>query len=192
MKKLSKIPKWAKIVLGIVAFIIVISLFSNPDENNKEQNAPKNEYKIVFLSDGKKVKEYTIQKGELITPPETPVKENYTFSHWATHQKSTDGSEKFDFSKAPENDTTLFAHYTYTPKENASTNYNYESIYNEYSSRLKKECPKLSMTECAELANEGTEKMAEYMYSAKGTDGQYATYEKWAGKLYDIYLKEAK
>ena len=30
--------------------------------------------------------------------------------------------------------------------------------------------------------------MAQYMYSAKGTDGQYATYENWASKLYDVYI----
>lgn len=73
-----------------------------------------------------------------------------------------------------------------------NTKYNYEKIYDEYSARLKKECPTLSITECAEISNEGVTKMAEYMYSALGTDGQYATYEQWANKLMDVYLEEAK
>ena len=64
----------------------------------------------------------------------------------------------------------------------------YQEIYDEYSARLNDECQTLSMTECAELSNEGVKKMAEYMYKAKGTDGQMATYEEWAGKLMDVYL----
>lgn len=64
----------------------------------------------------------------------------------------------------------------------------YQEIHNEYSARLNAECPSLSMTECAELSNEGVAEMAKYMYRASGTDGQYATYEEWAGKLMDVYL----
>lgn len=68
----------------------------------------------------------------------------------------------------------------------------YEQILNEYTAKLKRECPNISMMECAEISTEGITKMAEYMLTAKGTDGQYATYEKWAGKLTDVYLKEAR
>ncbi|MDD4027290.1 MAG: hypothetical protein PHO75_03845 [Candidatus Shapirobacteria bacterium] len=68
----------------------------------------------------------------------------------------------------------------------------YQEIYDEYVARLKSECPKLAMTECAELSNEGVAEMAKYMYSAKGTDGQYQTYEKWSGKLMDVYMQEVK
>lgn len=64
----------------------------------------------------------------------------------------------------------------------------YQAIYDEYSARIQSECPVLSMTECAELSNEGVSEMAEYMYRARGTDGQYATYQTWAGKLYDVYM----
>lgn len=64
----------------------------------------------------------------------------------------------------------------------------YQAIYDEYSARLKNECPNLAMTECAELSNEGVSKMAEYMYTAKGKDGQYETYQEWSQKLYDVYL----
>lgn len=68
----------------------------------------------------------------------------------------------------------------------------YQAIYDEYSARLQNECPTLSMMECAELSNEGVSKMAEYMYKASGTDGQYATYETWSGKLMDVYLSSAQ
>lgn len=64
----------------------------------------------------------------------------------------------------------------------------YQAIYDEYSARLENECPNLAMTECAELSNEGVSKMAEYMYTAKGKDGQYETYQEWSQKLYDVYL----
>ncbi|MGK0722886.1 hypothetical protein [Leucobacter sp. W1478] len=64
----------------------------------------------------------------------------------------------------------------------------YQAIYDEYSARLTAECPTLAMTECAELSTEGVSKMAEYMLTASGTDGQYATYEEWAGKLTDVYM----
>lgn len=82
-----------------------------------------------------------------------------------------------------------------TPVEEISTGGStsgYQAIYDEYSARLQNECPTLSITECAELSNEGVSKMAEYMYRARGTDGQYATYETWAGKLMDVYMSSAQ
>lgn len=82
-----------------------------------------------------------------------------------------------------------------TPVEEISTGGStrgYQAIYDEYSARLQNECPTLSMAECAELSNEGVSKMAEYMYKASGTDGQYATYETWAGKLMDVYMASAQ
>ncbi len=68
----------------------------------------------------------------------------------------------------------------------------YQAIYDEYSARLTAECPSLSTTECAEISTEGVSKMAEYMYKAKGTDGQMATYEEWASKLMDVYMASAQ
>lgn len=81
---------------------------------------------------------------------------------------------------------------TKSPSNDSTATYGYEKIYNDYSSRLKNECPSLSIMECAEISNEGITKMAEYMYSASGTDGQYTTYEKWSGKLMDVYMQEAR
>lgn len=68
----------------------------------------------------------------------------------------------------------------------------YETIYNEYAQKIRDAAPTSSISELAEIANEGVGKMAEYMWTAKGTDGQYATYEEWSGKLMDIYMSEAR
>lgn len=74
----------------------------------------------------------------------------------------------------------------------APSSTSYEAIYNEYAEKLRAQCPTLSMMECAELSNEGISKMADYMYGARGTDGQYATYEEWAGKLQDVYMESVR
>ncbi len=84
-----------------------------------------------------------------------------------------------------------------TSKPQPATNQNsgacgYQCIYDQYAARLRSECPSLSITECAEINNEGIEKMADYMWKASGTDGQYATYEEWSGKLFDVYLESAR
>lgn len=68
----------------------------------------------------------------------------------------------------------------------------YETIYNEYAQKIRDAAPTSSISELAEIANEGVGKMAEYMWTAKGTDGQYATYEEWSGKLMDVYMNEAR
>lgn len=68
----------------------------------------------------------------------------------------------------------------------------YETIYNEYAQKIRDAAPTSSISELAEIANEGVDKMAEYMWTAKGTDGQYATYEEWSGKLMDVYMSEAR
>lgn len=68
----------------------------------------------------------------------------------------------------------------------------YQQIYDEYAKKLRDAGPTSSISEMAEICNDGVYEMARYMYSAKGTDGQYATYEEWAGKLYDVYMKEVR
>ena len=78
------------------------------------------------------------------------------------------------------------------PEVEESAAQGYQEIFDEYSARLVAECPELAMTECAELSTEGVSKMAEYMFAAKGTDGQMATYEEWAGKLMDVYMSSVQ
>lgn len=77
-------------------------------------------------------------------------------------------------------------------QKSASTSSGYQRIYDEYAKKIREKAPSVGITELAEIANEGVGKMAEYMYSAKGTDGQYATYESWAGKLMDVYMNNAR
>ena len=79
-----------------------------------------------------------------------------------------------------------------TPAEVVEPSGGYQEIYDTYSARLQNECPTLSVMECAEVSNEGVRKMAEYMYSASGTDGQMETYNSWAAKLMDVYMAEAR
>ena len=69
---------------------------------------------------------------------------------------------------------------------------NYQQIYDEYSKKLINAGPTSSITEMAQICNEGVQEMASYMFTASGTDGQYATYESWAGKLYDVYIKNVR
>ena len=68
----------------------------------------------------------------------------------------------------------------------------YETIYNEYSKKIKDAAPTSSVSELADIANEGVGKMADYMLTAIGADGQYSTYEKWSGKLMDVYMNETR
>lgn len=73
-----------------------------------------------------------------------------------------------------------------------STVRGYQQIYDEYAEKLRKAGPTSSIIEMAEICNDGVYEMARYMYSAKGTEGQYATYESWAEKLFDVYMNEVR
>lgn len=73
-----------------------------------------------------------------------------------------------------------------------STVRGYQQIYDEYAEKLRKAGPTSSITEMAEICNDGVYEMARYMYAAKGTEGQYATYESWAEKLFDVYMNEVR
>ena len=73
-----------------------------------------------------------------------------------------------------------------------STVRGYQQIYDEYAEKLRKAGPTSSITEMAEICNDSVYEMARYMYSAKGTEGQYATYESWAEKLFDVYMNEVR
>lgn len=73
-----------------------------------------------------------------------------------------------------------------------STVRGYQQIYDEYAEKLRKAGPTSSITEMAEICNDGIYEMARYMYSAKGTEGQYATYESWSEKLFDVYMNEVR
>lgn len=98
-----------------------------------------------------------------------------------------------DEGAAPEGEVAEEAEVAPVKQDSAVTSSaGYQAIYDEYAARLRNECPSLAITECAELSNEGVSKMAEYMFKAKGTDGQYETYQTWAGKLTEVYMAEAR
>ena len=116
----------------IVAIIISIMLYT-PDSNSSVQSSEESKVEkceIIFLADGVRLKEYYVNKGDMIEAIQAPEKEGYVFSHWATHNKSIDGSEVFDFSKPVQTHTTLFAHYKIKPVENKKTKENYNRIQN--------------------------------------------------------------
>lgn len=77
-------------------------------------------------------------------------------------------------------------------KQQTTTNKNYQQIYNEYSQKLITSGLTSSINEMATILNEGVTKMAQYMYSASGTDGQYATYQSWVDKLYNVYINNCR
>lgn len=95
-------------------------------------------------------------------------------------------------------------------KEKVTT---YQSILDEFSKKLKTATPKLvkeykqeasknsngitglaeisnnKIQELAKISTDGIEEMAKLMYSSGS--GSYSEYEKWAGKLQDVYTKQA-
>lgn len=79
-----------------------------------------------------------------------------------------------------------------TSSKSSTTTTGYQQIYNEYSQKLIQAGPTSSINEMAKICNEGITKMAKYMYSASGTDGQYSTYESWATKLQDVYMNNCR
>lgn len=98
----------------------------------------------------------------------------------------------------------IFKYNKYSDKEASSSitssNYsfstiklkNYKQIYDEYSQKLIAAGPTSSIKEMAQICNEGISKMAQYMHSAHGIDGQYSTYESWTTKLYNVYLNNCR
>lgn len=108
----------------------------------------------------------------------TTASETGTTVKQTTTQKSTTTTKASTTTKA-------------TTTATQSSGSQYEKIYNEYAQKIRDAAPTSGMTELAELANEGVQKMASYMLTATGTDGQYATYQEWADKLYQVYMDEA-
>ena len=105
----------------------------------------------------------------------------------------------FDFAtkydQVPKTKSTTTYDYpttTTTTTTNKTTLKNYQQIYNEYSQKLIVAGPTSSISEMANILNEGVTQMAKHMYSASGTDGQYATYQSWVDKLYAVYMNECR
>lgn len=97
-----------------------------------------------------------------------------------------------DFANSYDQHPSTTKSTTTSPSTTTTTLKNYQQIYNEYSQKLISAGPTSSINEMAKICNEGVGKMAQYMYSASGTDGQYSTYESWANKLYEVYLNNCR
>lgn len=83
----------------------------------------------------------------------------------------------------------------HTPEPTApptQTTSGYQRIFDEYSEKIRTSAPTVSLMELAEIANQGVLRMAEYMFSATGVDGQMTTYQMWAEKLMAVYMEYAR
>lgn len=188
------------------------------DDSSNQQSYTNNAgYTITFDSNGgSNIDPIVVNRETVLKAPNPPTKEGYTFLGWLYDGKYF----SFSNSKSIKSDITLVAQWMKTgPTEGVdahesnndnystspsthdynheapiktNTSRNYQQIYNEYSSKLINSGPTSSIREMAEILNEGITKMAEYMYSASGTDGQYATYESWAQKLTEVYMNNCR
>lgn len=208
-KKYKKVCAIIGIVLCFISFAFFDSWSTNKSKYEAEYEAYWNEYNsrsytITFDTDGGQPIESMVVHPNTYLSPITPYKSGYEFVNWTLN------GAIFNFSgyvnERITSDVTLKANYvkkeTTTTNNNLNNNYNppsnstsvsgYQQIYNEYSIKLKNAGPTSSITEMAEILNEGVTKMAQYMYSAKGTDGQYTTYQSWVDKLTEIYMNECR
>lgn len=119
----------------LIMFFIVIGMLGD-SENTSEQTI--DEFTVTFDKANYEEKiVVNVNNGELVERINDPVKEpksefTYEFSHWATHEKTADGSEVYDFNTPITKSITLYAHYqsTYTPVENKKTKENFDTIKN--------------------------------------------------------------
>jgi hypothetical protein len=74
------------------------------------------------------------------------------------------------------------------PIASATKTSGYQAIYDEYAKKLRDMEETAGISEKAEMVNKGILEMAEYMYKAKGVDGQMKTYSEWGNKLQEVYM----
>ena len=120
---------------------------------------------------------------------------NSSLTYSSTLKTNTTPSTNISSSTNTAPSTNIQSSTNTTPHTNISstpTLKNYQQIYDEYSQKLINAGPTSSINEMATILNEGVTKMAQYMYSAKGTEGQYATYQSWVDKLYDVYMNNCR
>jgi len=107
--------KYALSLLSILIMAITLSACGEGVETQQEPIAtsetvePDREYRIQFMYDREQIGEDFVKNGDIIERPEEPQKDGYIFSHWATHQRSTDGSEIFDFDVPFDSDNWIWA-----------------------------------------------------------------------------------
>lgn len=110
--KIEKVPLIIFRIFIPIWLLFILVLFLPPSSTDETNKITKEEKPcITFLNEGKKYKVICVNNGEKIETPEAPIKKGYVFSHWATHQETTDGSEKYDFSKPITKSQSVFAHF---------------------------------------------------------------------------------
>ena len=94
--------------VSIVLSIIICNSFVDKPSNKENKS---DEVCIYFYVDDEEYDKECDNKGKYISAPTNPTKEGYSFSHWATHINSIDGSEKVDITKPLDKNTTVYAHF---------------------------------------------------------------------------------
>jgi|GEM_PF-3645848 Host cell surface-exposed lipoprotein. len=97
--------------ISIIIALLLIFLFTTACSQDVNLTLENEEHTITFMDNGEKYHEIKFVGESIIEKPADPEKDNYIFSHWATHIKSTDGSEIFDFNSTVNKSIHLFSHY---------------------------------------------------------------------------------
>lgn len=209
--KLIESKKWFYLTIYILIILLLFIFIGKVQESKAEEerkaywdNYNSQTFIITFDTDGGQPIESMEVHPNTYLSPVIPYKAGYEFTNWTLN------GTVFNFSgyvnSRITSNVTLKANYVKSNTSNNSnssnsgsynnsynsTSYGYQKIYNEYSQKLVNAGPTSSITEMANILAEGTTKMAQYMYSAKGTDGQYATYQSWVDKLYNVYMNNCR
>ena len=113
MKK--KIPFCFFSILCLFAFT---ACNSKEDDPNKNPSIETEQVTVTFDSlGGSSVASITVNKGDKITQPANPNKDNFTFKGWYTTSTCEDGSE-FSFSTEINSNITLYAKWVENSVEN--------------------------------------------------------------------------
>lgn len=165
IKRKSSIGSFIVIIGIIIAVIIIIKVLGDNTDSRKNYHS------------------MTSQESQETTATDSP-----TYKPTISNKTNTAPSTNYN-TTAP---STNYKTTTPSTNYNTTTTQNYQQIYNEYSQKLINAGPTSSINEMATILNEGVMKMAKYMYSAKGTDGQYATYQSWVNKLTEVYMNNCR
>lgn len=221
-KNYKKICATISLVFCFLSFLFFMDWSNTNAEYAKQEaeNNAKT-YVITFDTDGgKEIPPMTVHPNTYLTSV-VPYKEGYDFTTWTLNGavfnfsgyvndritsnvtlKANYTKKQTTSSTTPSASSSSSSNYSNkssnsnsnssTTSKSSTTIQGYQQIYNEYSQKLIQAGPTSSINEMAQICNEGVSKMARYMYSASGTDGQYSTYQSWVSKLYDVYTSNCR
>lgn len=209
-RKYKKVCAVIGIVFCIMSFLFFVIWSTDKIKYEAEYEAYWNEYNsrtytINFDTDGGETLESIVVHPNTYLSPIIPYKSGYEFVNWTLNgavfnlsgyvneRITSDVTLKANYVKKEITTNNNFNNSTiYNSPLNSKSKIGYQQIYNEYSQKLISAGPTSSINEMADILYEGGTKMAEYMCSATGTDGQYATYESWWMKLWNVYLENCR